>query len=154
MLATRVCNFRANLSPSRHPTKDTVSVGSGWGMGSIGGWLSESSFAGARLTDDLIPDMGGRLYGTGAGFNTWKNRADKPSGTRISMGASLLGTLPIAQSGALFSNVDEQIAYLQETGILGPFERKEKLPNQTKETLVVVQGPPIPRPPVQIRPCP
>lgn len=70
-------------------------MGSGWSMGgAVGGWLNESTFSGARLTDDLLPDMGGRLYGTGAGFNTWQNRADRPTGSSgFSMGSVLAGAM-------------------------------------------------------------
>lgn len=128
-------------------------MGSGWSMGgSIGGWVNESTFAGAVLSNDLDPNMGGRLFGTGAGFNTWINRSDQPS-SGVSLGAGLPRTIPFPQPRESFSNLDEQIAFLTESGILGQGSGSQTSPYQTQEMPVVVQGPPVPRPPVPLRPC-
>jgi len=42
-------------------------------MGSIGGWVTSSGIAGAVIRGSATEAQGGRLGGTGAGFNTWWN---------------------------------------------------------------------------------
>lgn len=142
------CRFWLQLVlPSHLPTKGTV-MGSGWSMGgAVGGWLSNANFPNAVTVSGSGSRLGGILFGTGAGFNTWINRSDQPI-VNIPVGPSLVRSRAEPIAGEIFLDLDEQIASLIQSGILGQGSGKATAPHQTQENIVVVQGPPVPRPPV------
>jgi len=74
-------------------------------MGTIGGWATNAGIAGAVIKGSATKAGGGRLGGTGAGFNTWWNtpKADVVPG--VSVGNSLSRILFGKVAGASVSYV-------------------------------------------------
>lgn len=122
----------------------------------IGGGLSEG-FIGAAIAGSSK----GVIYGTGAGYTAWGG-VGVPTARGFStrgdlafpVGRSVTRDSTIPLTRARVSRLDQEIAFAEETQIFGPFVGPPKPLFQEKEMPVVVQGPPIPRPPVMPRPLP